>query len=883
MEVITEQLSANMVLRALTRLPDQLNRVYDSIFERIDHGPCAHILRSFIAMLTASKTTMTIAAWGHATAIDETVESPNDLQLKVMDVTHLAELSLGLVEIDGLGCVRLAHETVGDFVNHSTHALFAQRDKSLALASLRYLTLLSNVYGVHSGMDRYTELAKMLDDYPFSTYAALYWEFHASTTWDEELHDCSLAFLQDPTRSQVLAQIMFQADSRWDAEEGVNGLHLAAQGGLHSVVTHLLADGTDIEGRDCLGATALMYAADGGHCATVEVLLHSGADASAVCERGRTAVFLATWHNRPKIVTQLVNGGCVIAINACETTSNRSALVTAVQGGNLTVVKELLACPDLKINMPLTDGQGQTALHYATYYGFTEIVKILLAHPDILVDALNTYHLTAVIAAAKVGKPAILKLLLDQGAGLDLKDSLGGPAILRAIDNDHLDCVQILQARGADCSFVDTLGRNILHGCEINDRHEIMRYLLRNLQSLDPNAQDDQGHTPLHNAAGHDYDRCVRVLLDYGARTDILDNGGRSPVRDAKDSARSQCLPLLELARKIETENDGRDQYIRPERVNTLGPEYEMPIHSAIASLDEEALQKYLDTLGPKADVLITSRDIELGQTPPHTAASYGKSHAVLWLLDHGAEIDSQDLWNGTPLLRAAHNHEDNIVKLLLDRGASLNLPDKAHCTALDMVTDDHFNAEIASTLITRGATIGKQAYVLPKLLDWACEHGDLDLAKCLIGRGVSFQTKSAHDALTPHLRAQRAGQDKVAEYILAKTEEYRQSHNSKASRDRVPQLDRHTKQPSCIDDAVADTHSGGPVTVPDASAPVLTNNDIELPHETGETAMAESHIATARDSFRDVMADVSARERYLLAVVIFLLALLVAQWCGEV
>jgi hypothetical protein len=116
MEVIAEQPSADAVLKVLTRLQDQLNRVYDSIFKRIDYGPCAQLLRSFIAMLSVSKTIMTVAAWGHATAIDESVESPGDLQLKIMDVTHLVELSLGLVEIDGLGCVSLAHETVGNFV-----------------------------------------------------------------------------------------------------------------------------------------------------------------------------------------------------------------------------------------------------------------------------------------------------------------------------------------------------------------------------------------------------------------------------------------------------------------------------------------------------------------------------------------------------------------------------------------------------------------------------------------------------------------------------------------------------------------------------------------------------------------------------------------------
>jgi hypothetical protein len=117
----------------------------------------------------------------------------------------------------------------------------------------------------------------------------------------------------------------------------------------------------------------------------------------------------------------------------------------------------------------------------------------------------------------------------------------------------------------------------------------------------------------------------------------------------------------------------------------------------------------------------------------------------------------------------------------------------------------------------------------------------------------------------------------------FAKTEEYRQSHNSKASCDRISKLDCHTKPLSCIEDAVADAHSGAPVVDPGSSAPVLSNNNVEHPLETGETAMAESHVATAQDSFRDVLADLSSRERYVLAVVIVLSALLLAQWYREV
>lgn len=636
---------------------------------------------------------------------------------------------------------------------------------------------------------------------------------------------------------------MFHDDSHWEVEEGINGLHLAAHGDLHSVVTHLLADGTEIDETDCLGTTALMFAARGGHCATIEVLLHSGADASAMCQRGRTAAILACSFNHPGVVAQLVKSGRNVAINAFETVSNRSALITAVCNGNLTAVKELLVCPNLDDNMSSNDNHGEdTALYHVTCYGYAEIVQVLLGQPDLSVSALNAFNHAAVIAAASVGQSAILNLLLDRGADHDLKDKLGGPAILRAIDSGHLECVQILQARGADCTFVDTLGRNILDGCAVNNRHTILRYLLQTLQSLDPNAQDDRGQTPLHDAARHDHDRCVRVLLDFGARTDVLDNKGRSPVRAAKDSLRTRCLPLLELARNMETEKAGRDQRVKPTRVDTFGPNYIMLFHTAIHSLDQEALQRYLDTIGPETDMLVASRNTESSETPLHVAASRGKPHAVTWLLERGADIDAQDLWGGTPLLRAAQYGCEDVVKLLLDRGASLDLLDRLHRTALNFVTDGGLVSGIASLLIKRGAFFDQQTCALHDLLDWACERGDLELAKCLVKCGVAFQTKSVRDALTPYRRAQLAGQSEVADYLFAKTEEVRKPHPVKASHGGKARPERTEKSPVDFEDEVAGTHS--------------TNMEL----------------------VRALMADVSTRERYLLAVVVVLFALLVAR-----
>jgi len=80
--------------------------------------------------------------------------------------------------------------------------------------------------------------------------------------------------------------------------------------------------------KQVVQTSAGMYAAASGHCATVELLLHRGADPSAVCQRGRTALHYACSHDKPAVVAQLVRTGRNIAVNAL---SHRSALVIAVE------------------------------------------------------------------------------------------------------------------------------------------------------------------------------------------------------------------------------------------------------------------------------------------------------------------------------------------------------------------------------------------------------------------------------------------------------------------------------------------------------------------------------------------------------------------------
>jgi ankyrin repeat protein len=74
------------------------------------------------------------------------------------------------------------------------------------------------------------------------------------------------------------------------------------------------------------------------------------------------------------------------------------------------------------------------------------------------------------------------------------------------------------------------------------------------------------------------------------------------------------------------------------------------------------------------------------GRTLLHVFAHQGDLVGTTWLVDHGAKVDERDEGNNTPLQKACErNSAFTVVKLLLERGASLTATNNNGETALDV------------------------------------------------------------------------------------------------------------------------------------------------------------------------------------------------------
>jgi ankyrin len=162
--------------------------------------------------------------------------------------------------------------------------------------------------------------------------------------------------------------------------------------------------------------------------------------------------------------------------------------------------------------------------------------------------------------------------------------------------------------------------------------------------------------------------------------------------------------------------------------------------------------------------------------TPLHVASDYGKLEIVRLLLDHCADVNMEDDHGETPLHRVSWDKYKSqggvhIAQLLLDRGADVNAQNKKHRTPLH-VACYMGKLEIARLLLDRGANVnpgdghGETPFHKVSCGDCDSEITRYAIARLLLERGgnVNAQRK---DYWTPLHLASKRGKLEIARLLL--------------------------------------------------------------------------------------------------------------------
>lgn len=266
--------------------------------------------------------------------------------------------------------------------------------------------------------------------------------------------------------SQVQDLIMHLLDNGADLllqdHKGLAVLHYAADFDDITLLNELLRRNVDINAQDHRGYTALHHAVRNGRISCARCLLMNGAEAGALDGGGRTPLHYAVANATDEtstIIDQLISNDTTIDV---VDHNGQTPLHVATNQGWIRIERLIVR----GANVNFKDNFGWTPLIYAVHRSHTQLMTtLLLWHADPNIRTLRTH--TAAHFAANSGNLAIMELLVQHGADLNVKDLEGNTILLYAAR--HKDMTQFLLEKGiqpaADATRYTSLHRAAVYGC----------------------------------------------------------------------------------------------------------------------------------------------------------------------------------------------------------------------------------------------------------------------------------------------------------------------------------------------------------------------------------------------------------------------------------
>jgi len=361
--------------------------------------------------------------------------------------------------------------------------------------------------------------------------------------------------------------------------------------------------------------------------------------------------------------------------------THRSLLEAAENGDSAGALAALKAGADVNAR----GADGTTALIWAAYNGDLELVKKLIgAGAD--VEARNDFGAFALSEAAMTGSAPIINALLAGGAKVDGANGEGETALMEVARTGNLDAAKALLKAGADVNAKEAWGGQsplmwaaaqsqpemikllLSVGADVNARGMVREWQRKVIKEPRPKDMNNGGFTPLLYAAREGCTECAKALVAGGADLNLPDPQRLTPLVLALLNLHFDLASYLIDAGADVNKWDlyGRTPLYMAADTNTLpvmgnGSMVVLPSMDKLTGLDvaKQLLDKGADP------------NIQLKRRPPYRNVPQDRG---------GDSILSQ---GATPLLRAARAGDAELVELLLQHGALVDLPSNQGVTPL--------------------------------------------------------------------------------------------------------------------------------------------------------------------------------------------------------
>jgi ankyrin repeat protein len=282
--------------------------------------------------------------------------------------------------------------------------------------------------------------------------------------------------------------VLITAHSASAEDKGMSLIRAAGEGDL-KMVEQLIGEGVDVNSRTSTGATPLLATCLYG-VSSYMVLRTSSGKLHKFKIQGQSSSSDGTTDPKSRIAGLLLKKGAILD---AKTEKGMTPLAAACLSGQPALVKLLI---DRGADVNSKDNQGSTPLMHC--------LKGPILSPNEL--AMSTSFGPSGIKMRQVPIPyeedrgELLKLLLEKGADVNVKNNDGSTALLIACSQGRTSFVKILLGR-QEGGFIGTLKRLLF----LNPK-------------LDVNAKDNQGKTPLAYAKERGNKKMVSILKAAGAK-----------------------------------------------------------------------------------------------------------------------------------------------------------------------------------------------------------------------------------------------------------------------------------------------------------------------------------------------------------------------------
>jgi ankyrin repeat protein len=425
--------------------------------------------------------------------------------------------------------------------------------------------------------------------------------------------------------------------------DGTTALHWAVRADDLPKVESLLAAGADAKAQDRYGLTPVRLACENANAQILRRLLDAGADPNSPDPQGTTALMIAarTAGGTEAVKLLLERGAAVNAIDSVHST----ALMWAVRSNHPEVV-DLLIHHDAEINARTRKGDPPAWRAPDSGGGSHGLGIVRGGWPERGYREPTPGEMTALLYAARDGRIDMARTLIAANANVNQVEANGVSPLLMAISNNHIDVARLLLEHGAgvnaDVNASDWWGRTPL-------------WTAVDLRDLEVNKTDDNG---VDRPAAL---QLIQALLDRGANVNARTKE-QPPLR-------RWLMPISDISWVDFT---GQTAFLR-----------------AALSADLAVMHLLLDK-GADPNIATFA-----GTTPMMAAAgvnyvggqTYSESkqflEAVQLCLEKGADVNAVNSMGIAAVIGAANRGSDDILELLVKKGASLDVKDKQGRTPL--------------------------------------------------------------------------------------------------------------------------------------------------------------------------------------------------------